>query len=238
MRTGLTVLSATTAVLLSSCVPMPSYSVDPYTGSLEQCLDIQGTYENENYYRNYTNVRVGLAGVFPLAFSRDLQKEKGNDLYSTRSSEGQRITKKSWVHFHFVDSQHLEITVFNTEGLSFKGAVDMNVKGNFEWYVKDEFSCNKTSWQHAYSISRSSDGHSTKERRFNRVSRLPNGMLRMEALFDAGGGTLGLYSIDKATNFGYFRKVDLTVDDILAMNDKAKKAIEQYDQVATTPPPQ
>ncbi len=91
----------------------------------------------------------------------------------------------------------------------------------------------------------------SKQKRLIKLTRLADGTLKKESEWELWRGRLGLYTRDKSfiaggkkvpypegKGFTYHRKVDLTVDDIRAMNDKAKRAIAQYDQLATSPPPQ
>jgi hypothetical protein len=229
-------------VLLSSCVPVPSYSVDSYIGSLDRCLNIEGTYEIESYYRNYLEGFVDLNVYFGPGPS--YIKEKKVDVNFTlieKREEKRVIFKKAWRSFRILDSRYLETILFNIDGQSSVTIIDMNEKQKVPSrpVQHEEFTCNQSSWQRAYSSVSYRESGSDKTRRYSKTTKLPNGTLRIEAKYDEFSGAFGLYrSYKNVDRVGYFRKVDLTVEDIRAMNDKAKRAIEQYDQVATTPPPQ
>ncbi len=243
LKFNLFFLAGLTVIALSSCVPVLSYSTDSYVGSLDQCLNIEGTYERENYYRNYRDGYVDLDFYFGPGNSY-IKERKGyiKNLLWERSPDGKKdILRKAWVSFRVLDNRHLEITYFNELGQSDAKIVDMDGKQKVlpRPVQSEEFVCNQTSWQRAYSQAQHGES-SNKSRLYSKTTKLPDGTLRMEAKYDAWGGALGLYTrkgvgVDR---IGYFRKVDLTVDDIRAMNDKARRAIAQYDQLATSPPPQ
>jgi hypothetical protein len=239
------ILPSVVAILFSSCgLPAPSYSVDSYAGSLDRCLDIEGAYENQNYYRDFPGGHMRIDSyLLPIQkFDRALSKartEKKIILWEVIKEEKKTVFKKAWITFRVINAQQLEITIFNIEGQSFTKIINMQEKVEVPSWLNEneEFTCNQTSWQRTYSSVSYRESGSDKIRIYSKATKLPNGTLRIEGKYDDLMGSLGLYrpsgGVDRV---GYFRKVDLTVDDIRAMNDKAKRAIEQYDQVATTPP--
>ncbi len=237
------ILSGVAIVSFGSCAPVPSYSVDSYIGSLNQCLNIEGTYENENYYRNYPN---SFATMYIYFLPRLFIEREGDRVISSgeKIELGKKVfSKKAWFTFRILDSQRLEATFFNVEGEHLITVINMQKKKiSPSWPAQsEEFTCNQVSWQRAYSEVFYGEA-SRKRREYSKTTKLADGMLKIEVKNDGwqGGYFPGLYMPDKGNvnRVGYFRKVDLTVDDIRAMNDKARRAIAQYDQLATSPPPQ
>ncbi|MDR2710514.1 MAG: hypothetical protein LBB65_04135 [Burkholderiales bacterium] len=249
MKAKTIIFSGMAVLFLGGCVPgillpVPSYSVDSYIGSLDKCLNIEGTYEARSYYRNYSGEDPQISGTFGPGLSYVTERKSDQKMSTWESKNGKIVYKKTWVTFQTIDNQRLEKTLFNEEGQARIDTIDMR-KGPppprvGSGYADEEFVCDQTSWQWVYNDV-SYGETSSKWRKYSKTTKLPDGTLRTEIKSDWWTASLAGLSTRKASSeegVGYFRKVDLTVDDIRAMNDKAKRAIEQYDQIATSPPPE
>jgi hypothetical protein len=235
-------------LLLSGCAPVPSYSVDPYIGSLKQCLDIQGTYESSNFYTPPPPEAQPRFNVFLI--DETLPKVLGNVFWGKVRNKEFRLRdvpdgKKAvyfrvWMTYHFLDDQRLAIYIFNEFGQEEKFV--FNMKGasqkDLPWWEEEELTCNASSWQKSYTkTTGGGEGGGAKERRFVKITKTANGALKKESEWEFWRGRLGLYALDtRSPSTSYHRKVDLTVEDIRANNEKAKKAIAQYDEFVTSPP--
>jgi len=135
--------------------------------------------------------------------------------------------KKMWAAFQFIDNQHLEITLFNEDGQVSTSITDMQKGDNPQSNESEKFVCNQTSWQWA-AVRDSSYSKVRRSYKYAKTTKLPDGTLKIESKFYEWNFIFNFSSFEH-TSIGYFRKADLTVDDIRAMNDKAKRAIEQYD---------
>lgn len=222
------VLWATTPLLFGSCV-VPSYPVESYAGSLDKCLDIQGTYQNL-YYRQPYRLGVLTWALLPKQFGKKAQE---NGFKYNIILEGKNIKPlKTWVTFRFLDNQNLEATVFNTDGQSFAMVFNMQKKEDeLEWYEREGFVCNKHMWQRSYSTTSSAEGTRRKRRLFTEITKQDSDALKSVGKGDSWSGALGLYLPDNegGGNAYYYRRVNLTVDDIRANNEKAQQAIKQYE---------
>ncbi|MCL2872739.1 MAG: hypothetical protein FWF41_07175 [Betaproteobacteria bacterium] len=241
MKMKVIILLGIIVILLSSCVPVLSYSVTPYAGSLDRCLDIQGTYMElykEKLYKEGGGFGE-LSDFLPRRFDRESNKEGFRYFYR---GEKKLNLIDTWITFRFLDSQRLEATVFNIEGQSFTMVFNMQERDQeSNWRKEEKFSCDASSWQKSFTDFSMGEGGRSKSRRFMEITRYSSGVLKMEDKRDRWSGYFGLYMklsdpLIAGEMVSYFRKVDLTVDDIRAMNDKAKRAI--YDQLATNPPPE
>jgi|GEM_PF-2515058 len=242
MRAKTIILLGVVAIFLGGCFPFPSYTVDSYVGSLDRCLNIEGTYEPQSYYRNYPGGDSVLLGYFMSGQRYVVETRRKIDYSRKTTKEDKTGDKKSWYTFRFIDNQRMEITVFSEDGQAYIRVVDMQRDVESRWNEDEEFTCNQNSWQWTYS-SVSYGGAGSKWRRYAKTTKLQDGALRVETKTDMHAGIYGGYRNQMSDGsivggVGYFRKVDLTLDDIRAMNDKAKRAIEQYDQLATSPPPE
>ncbi len=226
------IISGIVLVSFEGCAPVPSYSVDSYVGSLDQCLDIEGTYEKG----------LSLSSFLPSKFGSAIGYAERNKFFSYReqSDKGDSYTlKKTWLTISSLDKQHLKAILFNIEGQTVEVVIGMYEKRDLPRGGEEDFSCDKTSWQKSYAQTSHGEGGSRKWRTYSKVEKLSDKALKKETKNNSWGGFFGLYHPGKIDidNASHHRKVDLTVDDIRAMNDKAKRAIAQYDQLATSPPP-
>ncbi|MDR0247765.1 MAG: hypothetical protein LBI16_05170 [Burkholderiales bacterium] len=230
--------------LLGSCFPVPSYSVDPYAGSLKQCLDIQGTYESTSFYNpegKYSRNSALTGGAQPVSLWRKTQKGGFKQL-DFAYSKTRPPYFKIWMRFKFLDDQRVEIGVFNELGQEVSVIYNMKApdRGALTKSEDEEFTCNASSWQKSYTMTSGGEGGMQKETSFDKLTKLTGGMLKKESKTNFWRGQLGLYGPDKNFPSGggvtYHRKVDLTVEDIRENNDKAKKAIAQYDEFVARPP--
>ncbi len=139
--------------LLSSCVPVPSYSTDSYVGSLKQCLDIQGTYESTNSYASPDNqLRLNMSLV-DEALPRGLwEKMRGSSFKAGEPAKDKYIYVRSWITFRFLDDQRTAIGIFNELGQEASIVYDMkesNRTGVFD-SENEVLICNALSWQRSY----------------------------------------------------------------------------------------
>jgi hypothetical protein len=174
---------------------------------------------------------------------------KGEFKYFDTDKDRTFTRMRTWVVFKFLDDQRLAIDIFNELGQEVRFIHNMKepVRDGLLKMEWEELTCNASSWQKSHSRATASDGQSFKERRFVKITKTANGSLIREGERDFWSGRLGLYTLrsdlpnvrydlPSGKSLTYHRKVDLTVEDIRANNEKTKKAIAQYDEFVTSPP--
>jgi hypothetical protein len=194
-------------LLLSGCVPVPSYSVDPYIGSLKQCLDIQGTYGIYSFYSPpdaQLQINVSLVDeAFPRALSKKFWENVRKKEFKTLDviDDGKKkVTVRTWMTFKFLDDQRVAISIFNELGQEMSFVYNMKEPSR-EGVINmedEQFTCNASSWQKSYARVAGGDGRGFKERRFAKLTKLADGSLKKESERDDWSGRLGLYMLNES----------------------------------------
>ncbi|MDR1529883.1 MAG: hypothetical protein LBS40_05740, partial [Burkholderiales bacterium] len=217
----LSIFGLSALVFLTGCV-VPSYRVPAYVGSLDKCLDIDGTYE-----------AMAVAGSIYLIEPEIYQKkykEKHVHAHSHGGSvgipwnslTGKRKLIKDWIRFTRKDNNTINIQEFDEEGEEFNMDIDMREKGL-------GISCDENSWTTTTSWT---DWDIRGITYIKIKANTGKELLTEYEVQTWKGEVFGLYIRKMRYRKGEapYRKVDLTVEDIRANNEKAKKAITQYDE--------
>jgi hypothetical protein len=176
---------------------------------LNKCLDIQGTYEGN------------LAGeITPPSTTKPSEEERKKTRdFLIPPGDTFKYPKfyKFWTTIEFLDEQTVEVTSFNDVGIAITNVFNMKKESS-------HLSCTPSAWESSYyKVGWHANPYSISF--YYKTTKEPDGSLKGTLLQDT------TYERQQP-RYSYRKKVDdLTVEDIRADNERAKRAIARY------PPP-